>query len=214
MRASMKAATTASPSPRLLVVGAVALMIGLIAAIWLQKPAPAPIVSGTLLPAPRPLADFQALDQDGAPFTTAQLRGHWTLIFPGFTFCPDICPTTLAMLKSVAAGLDEPTRAQLRIAFLSVDPQRDTPAKLKAYVQYFDPTFLAFTAPEPQLKSLAQMLGVAYVRVPGASPDAYTMDHSAALILIDPQARIAGYLTPPFDATRVGADLHRIVAGS
>src|SRR3546814_1377180 len=73
-----------------------------------------------------------------------------------------------------------------------MDPDRDTPDKLKAYVRAFDPTFIAMTAPEPELQKLARMLGVAYAKVPGKTASDYTLDHSAALIVIDPQARIAG----------------------
>lgn len=213
-----RAASAAMPSnnatPRSLlfvILGAGALAVGLLAAIWLQKPATVALQSGTLLQQPRALAEFSATDQDGRPFTRDSLTGHWTLIFPGFTSCPDVCPTTLAMLKNVVAQLG-PDAASLRVVFLSVDPERDTPERLKQYVQYFDPGFTAAVTPEPELQRLAQMLGVAYAKVPGATPEAYTMDHSAALILIDPQARIAGYMTPPFDAARLAADLRAVTA--
>jgi protein SCO1/2 len=195
---------------RLIAIGAIALMVGLIAAIWLQQPATVSLQSGTLLQAPRPLGDFHAVDQDGQPFGREQLQGHWTLIFPGFTTCPDVCPTTLALLKQVDDGLGDAAQ-RLRVDFLSVDPDRDTPARLKQYVQAFDPRFTAMTAAEPELQNLARMLGVAYAKVPGKTPDDYTMDHSAALIVIDPQARIAGYLTPPFAADKLTADLRTLL---
>ncbi|WP_051361717.1 SCO family protein [Solimonas soli] len=192
------------------VASATALALGMLAAIWLQKPATVALQSGTLLQQPRPLGEFQAVDQDGAPAGRAQFEGHWTLIFPGFTSCPDVCPTTLALLKNVMAGLGDDA-GKLRVTFLSVDPERDTPARLKQYVQYFDPAFTALAPTPEQLKAIAQQLGVAYAKVPGATPDSYTMDHSAALILIDPQARIAGYLTPPFDVARLSADLRTLI---
>ncbi|NGY06199.1 SCO family protein [Solimonas terrae] len=195
---------------QLVVIGALALMVGLIAAIWLQKPATVDMQSGTLLQTPRPLTGFKAIDQDGQPFGLEQMQGHWTLIFPGFTSCPDVCPTTLALLRQVDDQLGSSAQ-QLHIDFLSVDPDRDTPARLKQYVAAFDPRFTAMTAPEPELQKLARMLGVAYAKVPGKSADDYTMDHSAALILIDPQARIAGYMTPPFDAAKLSADLRSIL---
>lgn len=207
----MTSSASGAPALRLALVGAVALMVGLLAAVWLQKPATTALQSGTLLQTPRPLGEFAALDQDGASFTTARLRGRWTLVFPGFTSCPDVCPTTLALLKHVQAGLGAQAD-RMQVEFLSVDPERDTPARLKQYVHFFDPSFAAFTAPEPELRKIAQMLGVAYAKVPGATPEAYTMDHSAALILIDPQARIAGYLTPPFDAARLTDDLRGLLA--
>jgi protein SCO1/2 len=197
------------PGLRLVLIGALAMMGGLIAALWLQQPHSLNLQSGTLLQAPRPLGAFDAVDQDGQPFGIEQLKGHWTLIFPGFTSCPDVCPTTLAVLRRVDDRLRSES-LRLTVSFLSVDPQRDTPARLKQYVEAFDPHFTAMTAGEPELAKLAQMLGIAYAKVP-APPDTYTMDHSAALILIDPQARIAGYLTPPFDVDKLSADLHGVL---
>lgn len=198
---------------RLVVIGALALMVGLIAAIWLQKPATTALQSGTLLQTPRPLGEFTAVDQAGQPFGQSQLQGHWTLIFPGFTSCPDVCPTTLALLRQVDDRLRKQSQ-QVQVLFFSVDPERDTPAKMKQYVEAFDPNFTAITASGDALQHLARMLGVAYAKVPGATPDSYTMDHSAALILIDPQARIAGYLTPPFDGDKLVTDLHGLLPKS
>lgn len=206
----MSSKPSAARGLQIFVIGAVALMVGLIAAIWLRQPAAVSLQSGTLLPAPRPLGDFHAIDQDGRPFGREQFQGHWTLIFPGFTTCPDVCPTTLALLKQVDDRLGDAAQ-RLRVDFLSVDPDRDTPARLKQYVHAFDPHFTAMTAAEPDLQNLARMLGVAYAKVPGKTPDDYTMDHSAALILIDPQARVAGYLTPPFDADKLTADLRSLL---
>src|SRR3546814_33572 len=163
-----------------------------------------------MLQTPRPLGDFNAIDENGAPSTREQLKRHWPLIIPGFTNCPDVCPTTLAVLARVDKRLGDAAR-KLRVDFFSMDPDRDTPDKLKAYVRAFDPTFIAMTAPEPELQKLARMLGVAYAKVPGKTASDYTLDHSAALIVIDPQARIAGYLTPPFDADKLTTDLRRIL---
>lgn len=207
---TMSSRNSSTPGLRLAIVGAIALMVGLIAAIWLQQPATVAIQSGTMLQTPRPLGEFKAVDQNGAPVSRESLTGHWTLIFPGFTNCPDVCPTTLAMLAHVDKRLGSAAQ-NLRVDFLSVDPDRDTPDKLKSYAQAFDPSFIAMTAPEPELQHLARMLGVAYAKVPGKSDSDYTMDHSAALILIDPQARIAGYLTPPFDADKLTTDLQRLL---
>ncbi|MGH8447510.1 MAG: SCO family protein [Solimonas sp.] len=208
----MASNSPANRSLLLVVVAAGALAAGLLAAIWLQKPAATvTLQSGTLLPQPRPLADFQAIDQDGQAVGRAQLEGRWTLLFAGFTACPDVCPTTLAMLKNVKAQLGDDA-GKLQMEFFSVDPERDTPERLKQYVQYFDPDFRAMTAPEPELQKMARMLGIAYAKVPGADAASYTMDHSAALILLDPQARLAGFLTPPFDPAKLAADL-RVVLG-
>src|SRR3546814_12749868 len=100
----MSSNTSPLRSFRLIIIGALALMIGLIAAIWLQQPATVAIESGTMLQTPRPLGDFNAIDENGAPITREQLKGHWPLIFPGFTNCPDVCPTPLAVLAQVEIG--------------------------------------------------------------------------------------------------------------
>lgn len=169
--------------------------------------------SGTQLPQPRALPAFTLVDQDARPYTAQQMQGRWTLLFPGFTHCPDVCPTTLAFLKQLNAGLDAAQRP--RIVLLSVDPERDTPARLKDYVQHFDPAFVGVTAPEPQLAEIARAFGIAYAKVPGAGADSYQMDHSAALILLNPQAQIVAYFSPPFDQARLAADLRQLVgAGS
>lgn len=207
----MSSSTTSRTLP--IIVGALALIVGLLSALWLQKPASISLQSGTLLPQPRLLPAFSLTDQNGAPLGVAQLQGRWTLIFPGFTSCPDICPSTLALLREVQKQLG-PDAAGLRVLMFSVDPERDTPERLKQYLGSFSPDFVGATTSEPQLGEFARALGVAYVKVPGASPDTYTMDHSAALILLNPRGELAGYLTPPFSADTLGADLKTVLDAS
>ncbi|MFP5305849.1 MAG: SCO family protein [Gammaproteobacteria bacterium] len=208
-----KTETAPNPASRtalIVLVAALALIAGLLAAVFLYAPKSVAIESGTLLQTPRPLPAFTLTDENGAPLTPQQLRGQWTLIFPGFTYCPDVCPTTLGLLKTVEAALGE--RAErLQVLLFSVDPERDTPETMKRYVQYFSPRFKGATAAEPELQRVAQALGVAYVRVPGETADSYTMDHSAALVLIDPDAAIAGYFTPPLRVDALVADLGRLL---
>lgn len=190
-----------------------AAILGLAAAsLWLapgSKPGTA-ISSGTLLPNPRMLNDFQLVGDDGQPFTKAQLQGRWSLVFAGFIHCPDICPTTLATLKALEAKLAASGSA-LQIVFLSVDPDRDRPEQMASYVHYFNPKFLGVTAPEPDLARFTRELGVAYAKVPGDSPENYTMDHSAALVLLNPQVQIAGYFSPPFAVDTLAADLSTLI---
>ncbi|HUP92891.1 MAG TPA: SCO family protein [Solimonas sp.] len=190
------------------VFAAVVVALGIAAASWVYTPRAVELKSGTLLQAPRALPEFALLDHDGAPFTHRQLEGRWSLVFAGFTRCPDVCPTTLALLKQVNARLPG---GGAHVVFLSVDPERDTPAALKTYTTYFDPSFTGVTAREPQLGEFARALGLAYAKVPGTTPDTYDMDHSAALVLIDPQGRIAGYLSPPFDPAALAADLGSVM---
>ena len=183
---------------------AFALAAGAWLALSLRSPAPAALQSGVLLGTPRPLANFTLTDQDGRPFTQEQLRGHWSLLFAGFTHCPDVCPTTLALMKVVAQKLGDAAPA---IVFLSVDHRRDTPPVLKQYVQFFGPQVTAVTGGPEVLDPLCAGLGIAYEKVPGATDADYTIDHSAALVLIDPQGRVAGYFPPPHKADTLAADL-------
>ncbi|AXQ29485.1 SCO family protein [Solimonas sp. K1W22B-7] len=187
-------------------IAALAAVLGVVAAVTLMQPrGSAGLQSGILLPQPRALPAFTLTDQDGQALTAARLAGSWTLLFPGFTYCPDVCPTTLALLKQVKASLG-PDSA-LRVVFLSVDPERDTPQRLKSYVAQFDPSFVGATVAEPQLAEVARALGIAYAKVPGATPESYQMDHSAAMILLNPQAQVVAYLTPPFELPKLVADL-------
>jgi protein SCO1/2 len=176
-----------------------------VASIWL-RPQSMEMKSGTVLEQRRQLPEFSLLRDNGQPYTLASLQGHWTLIFPGFTYCPDVCPTTLAFLKTLNAKLAT-TGNKLDVVFVSVDPARDTPERLATYVHFFSPDFTGVTAQEPELGRFTQMLGIAYAKVPGADAQTYTMDHTAALILVDPQARITAYFTPPHKLDDMSADL-------
>jgi protein SCO1/2 len=164
------------------------------------------LASGTWLPAPRELGSFALTDQSGAPFTQSQLKGALSLVFFGFTNCPDVCPTTLLKLAQVRRAAALPG---LRVVFITVDPARDTPALLAQYVHAFDSDFIALTGSTPQIAALAQRFGVAFERVelPGGG---YTMDHSATVFLLDRQGRIAAVFTPPLDAQQLAGDLRRV----
>jgi protein SCO1/2 len=175
----------------------------------LQPPA-VELASGTLLQAPRAVADFSLTGSDGRPFTKAAFSGHWNLVFAGYTFCPDVCPTTLADVKA-ALGKLGPQAAKLQVTFVSIDPERDTPERLAQYVHYFDPSFRAATGTKENLDKLGQSLGYVYEKVPGATPQSYLMDHSAMLILVNPNAELVGYLTPPFKPDAIAGDLKRLL---
>lgn len=168
------------------------------------KPAPK-LESVTLIPSPRALPDFSLSGTDGK-LTKQDLLGHWTLVFIGFTHCPDICPTTLSELAVAQAQWAQsglPNRP--RLLFVSIDPGRDTPAKLAEYAAYFHPDTITATAAEPQLGKFTKSLGLVYMRV--AQGDSYTMDHSSALVLLDPDAEFAGIIRPPFKPDAIARDL-------
>ncbi len=199
-----------SPRTRYLVFGAVAVLAAIAGALIARQsraPDALPALSaGTRLPSPRALEPFTLLDQRGTTFTLASLRGAPTLMFFGFTRCPDVCPTTLALVAAARKAANLPT---LRDVLVSVDPERDTPALLSSYLAAFDPTFIGLTGPVPDVTALARKLGVAAARVPLAGGD-YTVDHSAALLWLDGDARLAAVFTPPFSIDTLAADLRTL----
>src|SRR5262249_22690943 len=148
-------------------------------------------------------SDFQLIDAEGHPFSAADLAGPPSLVFFGFTHCPDVCPTTLAKLAQVRRAAQIPG---LRVLFVSVDPERDTPAVVGKYAHAFDPDFIGLTGEPEAIQKVSAAFGVAALRVDLPGGD-YTMDHSAAVFLIDTGGRIAAVFTPPFDTKRFAQDL-------
>ena len=198
----------------LIVVAAVAVSAGL----WLGQRSflapsggPAVAVEAALLyPAPREVPAFTLERASGGTFSDADLKGRWTLGFFGFTHCPDICPTTLALMKQVEDTLAAPPLASpLQLLFVSVDPARDDPATLGKYAAYFSPSIIAATAPEERLQPMTRSLGIVYMQSP-LEGGGYTVDHSAQVVVIDPQGRLVGMFRPPLDPQRMAADLRRL----
>lgn len=179
--------------------------------LWLGSRLLAPfqpaLSAGLLYPSPRPVPEFTLARADGNPLTLADWRGRWTLVFFGFTNCPDVCPTTLATLKQAWVELGRRGLAdRIRVDFVSVDPQRDTSETLMKYVGYFSPDFVAATGSDEELGKLTRSLGLVYARTPNESGD-YSVDHSAAVIIVDPQGRLVGMFRPPLDAAKIASDM-------
>ena len=159
----------------------------------------------TLFPVPKPLTAFALTDQQNQAFDLSQLKGKWSFLFFGFTHCPDICPTTLATL---ARARDTIAKSELgaedvQFVFISVDPNRDTAAKLKQYVDHFDTTFLGVTGDDVQVGNLARQLGAAYQVMFTPGMENYAVYHTPAVFLVDPLARYHAMFTPPFDAETI-----------
>ncbi|KAA2286212.1 SCO family protein [Arenimonas fontis] len=168
---------------------------------------PATLSAVRLFPQPRPLPPFELQQSDGTPLTGSELAGRWTLVFLGFTHCPDVCPTTLTELAGAQRawmGIPEPRRP--RVLFVSVDPDRDSPERAGEYARYFHPDTLAATAQEPALQQFATALGLVYMKVPLEGGD-YSMDHSTAVVVLDPRGRQAGLIRPPLVPADIAADL-------
>jgi protein SCO1/2 len=186
---------------------------GIAASLIWRHPAPAVELStGTLLTPSRELADFSLIDQQGKVFGSANLRGHWSLLFFGYTNCPDFCPTTLTTLAAMQKRLRAAQALVLpQVIFVSVDAKRDTPAQLAKYVPYFDPEFIGLTAADqPGIESVAKQLGVAVIIRP-ASDGNYTVDHSAEIFVLAPDGRVRAILSGPFSVDALQSDFERIV---
>ncbi len=164
---------------------------------------------------PRSFKFLPLVKQDNTPYTEDSLKGHWTLLYFGFTFCPDICPASLSQLnhlilelQNINAGAAE----QIDVVMVSVDPGRDTPEKLALYVPYFNKKFYGVTGDPKVLAGLARQLNVAYELVGDTTTDDYMVEHSAQVILVNPRGDYQGFLRPPLkpkDQAEVLADIVR-----
>ena len=188
-----------------------ALGLGIMVAVALRHPTALELQSGIYLSQPRPIPDFTLTDHNQTTFDQSRLQGHWNLLFAGFTRCPDFCPNTLALLKAVREQLGAKAE-QLQVIFFSVDPERDTPAKIKPYVEYFDPSFIGITGSTDEVGHLARALGLAFTKVDQGETGAYTIDHSVALVLINPEGQIAAYFSTPHTLAGLSSDLASIMA--
>ncbi len=170
--------------------------------------APVTLQNGTLLPGGRAVASFQLQDQNDQPFGNAQLRSAPSLLFFGFTHCPDVCPGTLALLAAVQR---DPALAALRVIFVTVDPGRDDTATLRNYVRAFSPSMVGLRGDDAQLESLMSSLGALRAITPTAD-GLYSVDHSAGLFLTDTQGRLSAVFTPPFNLDPLRSDLARALS--
>jgi protein SCO1/2 len=149
---------------------------------------------------------FTLADHNGAQRTLADFKGKVVVVFFGFTQCPDVCPTALADLAEVKRLLG-PQGDKLQGLFVSVDPERDTPEVLKAYMTNFDPGFLALRPTAEQLPEVAKAFKIFYKKVEGPTPTSYTMEHSAGSYVFDPQGRVRLYTRQAVGAQGLAEDL-------
>jgi protein SCO1 len=188
---------------------------GGVAAALLSRPrAAVDLATGSFLSPSRAMPDFSLIDDQGRAFGPKNLRGHWTVLFFGYTNCPDYCPATLTTLAAMQKQLRAAHAPVLpQVVFVSVDAKRDTPAQLAKYVPYFDSEFIGLTAADqPAIEAFARNWGVA-VLVRSATDGNYTVDHSGQLFVMDPAGKVAAILTGPFTVSALLGDFQRIVAG-
>jgi protein SCO1/2 len=198
-------------------VGAISAVAGItvwrIAAIQQQhQPSTASLM---VLPEPRVVADFALVDGQGQPFSLENLRGHWSLLFFGFTNCPDVCPSALYDLNLVSEQLEASQgagSADVQVVFISVDPERDTPEKLSQYVSYFNPGFIGVSGSNEQLAPMTMQMGIAYrVEEHEAEAERYEVYHSASIMLMDPRGRLHGVFPAPHNAEKMAVELAQVI---
>lgn len=204
-------------------VATLALVAGVLLAAYSQPFSTAQAKYLQQYPQPRELPDFKLSDKQKQPFGKQQLLQHWTLTFVGYTFCPDICPTTLAELTRIYPQLKAiESEYPLQVLFISVDPARDTPERLRKYVNFFNDKFIAASGEHSELFPLVRSMGLMYSMADAKDNPHYLVDHSASIVLINPQAQIVGRFKPQLqpgqmavtDAEQILADLPILLAGS
>ena len=193
------------------VVAVVALTLGALASYLTSREA-APKIEGLLWPQSKALAAVDLEDHRRKAFTLDRMTGRWTLLFFGYTHCPDVCPVTMSVLKNALTLMAESGAdvAPPQVVFVSVDPARDTLEHMAAYVGHFSPDFLGVTGGDAELKAFARQLGVLYIH---AEPDAdgnYLVDHTAAVFLVDPRGHLVALFQAPHQAQRIARDVPKI----
>jgi protein SCO1/2 len=158
---------------------------------------------GVFFDKPRIFRDPVLIDQDGKPFSKQYFQGKWTFVFFGFTYCPDICPTTLGVLNKFYEELQKKHEADgVQVLFVSIDPARDTPEKLREYTAYFNPAFRGVTGDHMDLIRFTADLNAGFTKVP-VEGGSYLMEHSGNLAVINPRGDYHGFFKPPFDPLRL-----------
>lgn len=206
---------TATQKTVLVLLGCVALVFGLtinkvLSGKGQEDPAALLDAGIVMLQTPRPLPALELVDQDGAPHRLDELRDRWTLVFFGYSFCPDICPTTLAELRQLQGQLPQEARDNLRVVMVSVDPQRDTPEQLKQYLGYFDAGFVGLTGELETIQQAANAMGVPFIPARGDTEN-YTVDHGGNLALVGPDGRQVGFIRAPLRTQKLQGPLERML---
>jgi len=192
-------------------------IIATVTGIWMSSrvlnPPPLP-QTATMLPAPTDIADFSLLDQDGVAFTQSSFAGRWNLVFFGFTHCPDVCPLTLQILAQARQQLLDDGHDELpRIVLVSVDPERDTPALIGKYVANFGDDIIGVSGELSELRKLTGGLGIYFEKsAADGDSDNYSVDHSAVVIVVDPDGRFHSLFGSPHKAENFVYDLPIIMS--
>ena len=203
----------ATPKALLIAVALIALIIGaMLQTKQAQKSTAQPEFERViLLPNPRSVSAFNLVDHRGNDFTLDSVAGKWSLLFFGFTHCPDICPTTLLTLKNIRNTLSANGKwPDLNIIMVSVDPDRDTVERLAQYVPFFHPEFTGVTGTTEAITQFAKELGILFVKREADESGFYDVDHSVSMVLLNPRGEYAGVITAPHEEVTLETDLAKL----
>ncbi len=162
------------------------------------------------LPKPRPLPKLNFQSTEGENIDTSAIENSWYLVYFGYTYCPDICPTSLAELKHIVGQMPEEVREQLQVLMVTVDPNRDSVKQLRAYLDFFDPDFKGWHGELEDVQTLSSALGIPFIPGDTTQPG-YTVDHSGNLAIIDNQGRQFGFIQAPFQINKVAEQLSQLI---
>ena len=166
----------------------------------------------TILKDPRGLKPFRLQDHNGTAFDLSQLKGKWSLLFFGYTNCPDICPTTLTTLNQLHGELKKKPEQlkDMQFVFISVDPKRDQVTKLKNYVQFFNKEFRGVTGKKDEIARLAKQVGAHYEVLDKSGKENYAVNHTAAIFIINKEGQYFGLMSPPLDPVAMASRIDLI----
>ena len=164
-------------------------------------------ISATVLPPQPPITSFNLTSTNNQPFTEKSLRGFWTILFFGYTDCPDVCPATLSIMRETWNQYLPGQQPPAKFVFASINPQPDSVANLKEFLANFHEQFVGITGTPEQMNKLSKQLNVF------VSPSLGKIEHTAALMLVDPQMKLRALFTPPLDPKAIAKDLDTIIAG-
>lgn len=170
-------------------------------------------IDGVVLNKPRVISEFNLTADNGNSFTHENLTKHWSLVFFGFTSCGYVCPTTLSALDKMYVQLRAQLPAPLlpKVIMVSVDPDRDSVERMHEYLQSFNPDFVGVRGSLQQTQILAQQMSVVFSKVDNANSDNYMVNHSAEIMLLDPEGNLRAFFSYPHDATQMAQDYTAVI---
>jgi len=193
----------------------ISFIILIIAIYFLRVPAKQSIpqeLIAVLRPLATPIQPFTLTDQNKNVFTEKNITGKWSMLFFGYTHCPDVCPTTLHTLQKINKSLQKNATitSKMQTIFVSVDPERDKPDILKKYTQYFNKDFIALTGENENLHRFIKQFAAAYIKEPPTAPGEYLISHTGSIFLVDPKMRIVASFSPPHNAKTIVSQFLKI----